>query len=369
MTDRARLNKKSNTKDKNKIIIPDIIFHAQIEEVKQDDTSDDLFIQGLASTPDVDRTDDIVEPSAFKKTLKDFMRNPVLLHNHGMGSEGRVPVGKIVEAEIKTKGLFVKALISKTEDKLREKIKEGLYQAFSFGFRIINSDIIKKAGKSIRKITELELFEVSIVSIPANRRALFSIVKGFEVGTDLIYENNFVNGLIDNIKGLQEDLNLDHERIYSVEKEVKNLKELYDSSERTCFKEAEKEATSTNKIKCTGAQDECEICKGTKEDNLHDPTTNKDIKSLKEEVSELKAGRILSDKNRKTLALALKAMGSALTELKAVLNIQEAESHTEEEAESKEQLVDDRFDEKILDDITDKVAEATIGLVQRNMIN
>ena len=130
------------------------------------------------------------------------MRNPVLLHNHGMGSEGRVPVGKIVEAEIKTKGLFVKALISKTEDKLREKIKEGLYQAFSFGFQIINSDIIKKAGKSIRKITELELFEVSIVSIPANRRALFSIVKGFEVGTDWMYENNCVEEWKDNIKGL-----------------------------------------------------------------------------------------------------------------------------------------------------------------------
>ena len=59
---------------KKEITTPDIVCHAELKTIKSD--SDDLFIEGFASTKDIDRVDDIVEPTAFKKTLKAFMENP-----------------------------------------------------------------------------------------------------------------------------------------------------------------------------------------------------------------------------------------------------------------------------------------------------
>ena len=368
---RLKLKRKIDKKD-SKDFTPDITFHAELKAESGD--NDELIIQGMASTNDLDRVDDIVDPDSFKKTIKDFLKNPVLLLNHGQSAEGRVPVGKVLEAEVRPKGLFVKAMISKTEEKLREKIKEGLFRAFSFGFRILNSDNIQRAGKTIRKITDLELFEVSIVSIPANRRALFSVVKGFESGTDLIYENDFVEG----IKG---DLDLAHKRICDVEDWVNRVKE-HGLEEVKVLK-------NDNIGKCTCADGPngsstgyCLMCdkklikdiaydekdKGIDEDNLQNPTD--EIKSLMKEVEELKAGRILSAHNRKALDNALKTMESASVALKAVLDIQEAGSRREDEEEEEEGQtsfhVDDQLseeeqlEEKQLEECLHKVAEAAI---------
>lgn len=441
MTDRVKL-KRSTDVTKVSEYAPDVTFHAELKSEEGVDTGD-LFISGYASTSDIDRVDDIVEPSAFKKTLKDFMKNPVLLLNHGMSAAGRIPVGKVVEADIRPKGLFVKALISKTEIALREKIKEGLYKAFSFGFKIMNSDVIKKTGKSLRKITDLELFEVSVVSIPANRRALFSVTKGFEFGSDLIYEDSFVEDLKENLEGTVGEISF----IKNELKELKELKkwqekkELFEefpdmkisnfTEEDYCSKEidevkpapeeTENEIRIRRKDPTLFKQDsfrritlrkdspkvfavigkligqtstevqsyrfpkgdgwtiskavawvkankvfeemdfqEEDINEGIKEEaNFQSPTDDSNIndilKSLEEEVEELKAGRVLSGSNRKTLSIALEAVESASVALKAVLDIQEADSSTLEKEES------ENSDGQLSDELIAKVAEAAIN--------
>jgi len=229
---KKRVRLKSDIENKKEVIIPDITFHAELKEIKGDDDGD-LFIEGFASTSDIDRVNDIVEPSAFKKTLKEFMKNPIVMLNHGGGMFGnREGIGKIVEAEIKPKGLWVKAFISKAEESLRIKIKEGIYKAFSFGFRILDSDMIKKAGKELRRVTNLELLEVSVVSIPANRRALFDIAKGFELGSDLIYENGY-------IEEMKEEVDLANKKIESMESKIEEFKTTYDSVKEKWIKEGE----------------------------------------------------------------------------------------------------------------------------------
>lgn len=157
--------------------------------------ADDFFIEGYASTEDLDRGNDITQADAFSKSIKDFMsKNPILLYNHDMDE----PIGKVIEATIeKGKGLFVKAFISATEMDIRKKIMEGILKAFSFGYKVKKYQIEKQDMSApypsgVRRLLELELIEVSVVSIPMNQNALFSMAKAIEMGTDLIYKNTAV---------------------------------------------------------------------------------------------------------------------------------------------------------------------------------
>tara|TARA_R100001530_G_scaffold53313_1_gene39367 strand:- start:2841 stop:3971 length:1131 start_codon:yes stop_codon:yes gene_type:complete len=316
---------------KKEITTPDIVCHAELKTIKSD--SDDLFIEGFASTKDIDRVDDIVEPTAFKKTLKAFMENPVLMFNHGMGIKGRDVVGKIVESEIREKGLWVKAFISETEQELRTKIKEGLFKAFSFGFKILKSDMIKQAGKDIRKIAEVELLEVSVVSIPANRRALFSVSKAFECGTDLIYENDFVEGLKDNFDVLRKDV-----KDIKIALSMKDLKEDIEKDGCSCGKpDCEMEGLSKEEEKKL----EKLFTKDSNEEDKKETVEERDasvfyelLKSAEKEIDELKAGRVISGKNRKALSTAVEAMEGAIGAVKAVLDIQSPKPAEDEESDT-----------------------------------
>lgn len=199
---------------KDEFITPDIIAHAEIKEctIKEDHETGDLFIEGFASTKGIDEGNDLVDPEAFRGSFKRFMKNPVILAFHGFGEQGREPIGKAIKAEITNKGFWIKAFISKSEEKIRTKIKEGVLKAFSIGFRILKDEAITRGGKNIRKIIELDLMEVSVVGLGMNREALFSISKAFELGTDLVYKNDFV-----------EDLNTKYDQLSIDIKEIKNV--------------------------------------------------------------------------------------------------------------------------------------------------
>jgi HK97 family phage prohead protease/HK97 family phage major capsid protein len=131
--------------------------------------AEERIITGYASTDDLDRQQEIVKPEAFAATLKAFMENPVLLFGHEWWSK---PIGKVLEAEVRAKGLWIKAQISKATEEANEVwglIKEGILKAFSIGYRPIKWE---DTDEDIRTILELELFEISMVSIPANPQAL-----------------------------------------------------------------------------------------------------------------------------------------------------------------------------------------------------
>jgi len=155
--------------------------HAQLNPTRTIDTDDKLFVEGWASTKNIDRYVEVITPEAFASTVESFKANPVLLFQHKHDR----PIGAVTELSIDKKaGLWVKAFISKANgvSDIATLIQEGVLRAFSIGFRE------KSAGKvdEIYTITDLELYEISVVSIPANRESLFSIAKAFEHGTDLV---------------------------------------------------------------------------------------------------------------------------------------------------------------------------------------
>lgn len=161
---------------KNKISI-DAVFKAL------EDEDEDLKIKGYASTDSHDRVNDKILASAWTKGgLINFQKNPILLFNHDYNE----PIGKITAVSTDSKGLSIEAIISKSNEKIHSLVKEGILSTFSVGFLVKDADYDRANDGLI--IKDAELLEVSVVSVPCNQDAVFSVAKSFESETDF---NNF----------------------------------------------------------------------------------------------------------------------------------------------------------------------------------
>lgn len=135
-------------------------------------------IEWYASTKDKDRMNDVVEPTAFEETLKQYMTNPIVLLQHDMDK----PIGNVVEASIDEKWLFIRAKITEDTDWVFSKLKNGVLRTFSIWYRVKDFETVENVNADgeysyTNIIKSLELFEISIVSVPANP---FALVKSFD---------------------------------------------------------------------------------------------------------------------------------------------------------------------------------------------
>ena len=156
--------------DKNKILYLNSFFTKAEPLPAEDET---LQIAGYASTTDVDRHGDVIPASVWEKGLENYLKNPVILafHDHTQ------PVGRMTEHKIDTKGLWIKAKISKAAEKVHQLVKDEVLTAFSVGFRIKDAEY--NSAAEVFLVKELELHEISVVSVPANQNTLFNLSKSF----------------------------------------------------------------------------------------------------------------------------------------------------------------------------------------------
>lgn len=151
-----------------------------LDELIEQTSKDKFIIEGYANTPELDRQNDIIEPKAFKAALEGFKLNPILYYQH------REPAGKVLKWKVDDGGFWISAYISRAAQYVRILIAEGILRTFSIGGRILAAEEKKlRNGDIIRLVTKLELFEVSVVGIPANRRSTFDLVRSLKTGTDL----------------------------------------------------------------------------------------------------------------------------------------------------------------------------------------
>lgn len=131
-----------------------------------------VYIEGYANTVDKDRVSEIVLPKAFEKSLPTYLENPVMLYQHNWDNV----IGSIAEARITDKGLWVKGKVSNAKDveDVKTKILEGSLRTFSIGYNEVDSIYDDKSQAKV--IKELELLEISVVTIPANAQAKFKPV-------------------------------------------------------------------------------------------------------------------------------------------------------------------------------------------------
>ena len=153
---------------------------------EQDDGSID--IKGSASTNGLDRAGDIIESDAWTKGgLENFKNNPIILFNHDYNK----PIGRATGLEVNDNGLDISAKISKAAGDVKDLIKDGVLGAFSVGFRVKDADYMTETDGY--KIKDAELFEVSVVSVPCNQGATFSLAKSFDNMEDYEeFKKNFV---------------------------------------------------------------------------------------------------------------------------------------------------------------------------------
>ncbi len=141
-----------------------------------EDDDGGLDIKGSASTDALDRAGDIIESNAWTKSggLENFKNNPIVLFNHDYDR----PIGRAKEIGVTENGLELTARISKSAGEIKDLIKDGVLGAFSVGFKVKDADYNDETDGY--KIKDAELFEVSVVSVPCNQTAVFSLAKSFD---------------------------------------------------------------------------------------------------------------------------------------------------------------------------------------------
>ena len=134
-----------------------------------------IDIKGSASTNALDRAGDVIESEAWTKGgLENFKGNPIILFNHNYDK----PIGRATGLEVTDNGLEISAKISKAAGDVKDLVKDGVLGAFSVGFRVKDADYMAETDGY--KIKDAELFEVSVVSVPCNQGATFSVAKSFD---------------------------------------------------------------------------------------------------------------------------------------------------------------------------------------------
>ena len=146
---------------------------------KEDTKGKNWYVEALVATTDRDTVDDIITPEALEKAAKVLKEQyQTVLYNHRADR----PIGKVIDAKVKDlgngrKGLWVKIMISKTEEEIWQKIKEGVLSKFSFWAKVERKPVYVETedGKEVVDhylITDMYPFECSLVSVPANPNAV-----------------------------------------------------------------------------------------------------------------------------------------------------------------------------------------------------
>ena len=149
-------------------------------ELKSDENG---IVEGDASTwtKTPDSYGDIVIKGAFKETLKKRKAtgHPFpLCFNHDFDQI----IGAVFEAEEDDYGLKIRASFLNTPaaQEKRELVKEGIVWQFSFAYSILGAEAPTEEEKKqgiYQKLTKLDLYEVSLVPVPANQTSIVTEIK------------------------------------------------------------------------------------------------------------------------------------------------------------------------------------------------
>jgi HK97 family phage prohead protease len=127
----------------------------------------------------VDSVNDVILDGAFKN-LDKFKDVGFMSDGHNWDSA----IGYIEEAREDSNGLWVKMAFHSTPDaqttrtKVQERLAAGKSVGMSIGYRTKRASQGTVEGKQVRLLEEIEVFEVSLVLMPANERATVLSAKG-----------------------------------------------------------------------------------------------------------------------------------------------------------------------------------------------
>ena len=142
------------------------------EKISDVDTKQRVISGYLSQVEVKDLGNDIIEKSAFTKTLQERKNQVYFLNQHNFAQ----PHGKFAELEVDNYGLkFVSNPLPNTtySNDTLELIQKGIIEATSIGYIVTK----KEQKGNDRIIKELKLYEGSTVTIPMNQGAIITGIK------------------------------------------------------------------------------------------------------------------------------------------------------------------------------------------------
>lgn len=146
--------------------------------------------EGLASTfgqPDL--IGDVIERGAFRDSLA-RPHGIKMLWQH----DPRAPIGVWDQVRETPAGLAVKGRLVLAVQQAREALallRAGAVDALSIGFSVPKGGAALDGASSTRRLTKIDLWEISVVTFPANARARIQRVKTRSADTPLPSEREF----------------------------------------------------------------------------------------------------------------------------------------------------------------------------------
>lgn len=126
-----------------------------------------------------DSGSDIIEKGAFSKTIREDFDRIKILSQH---TDCELPIGKPLELREDDKGLFIRGKISDTAKgrDIQTLMKDGVLNELSIGYGAVEFDYDSEQG--VRRLKEIKLWEVSIVTWAMNDQAKIDEVKSLVEG-------------------------------------------------------------------------------------------------------------------------------------------------------------------------------------------
>lgn len=138
----------------------------------------------------VDSYGDVIAKGAFKETLREWKkmgRSPPMLVQHGgfgLSDTDGIPVGKWTSMAEDDKGLAVEGRLIALDTDLGKRLygamREGVMSGLSIGYRVKQAAMGTKPEEPRRTLQKIDLFEVSVVTMPANDKARVAAIKAAE---------------------------------------------------------------------------------------------------------------------------------------------------------------------------------------------
>jgi HK97 family phage prohead protease len=278
------------------------------------------IIQGYASVGDVlDRQNEVITLGALVRAKNDLLENSTIFFNH---AHNELPIGKTIAAEVDGNGLLITVEISQTADKVWTLIEEGTLDRFSIGGRVIQSEEKRDDhGNLFNEITKIELFETSVVGLPANPAAKFQVVS-----------KSFSQAITEEMRKKGEE-----NKMADDNKEVKKEEEL--EKEETTITEVSKDETP-------------EVSKEEK------PEIEKEETPEESEVTEEASEEIVEE-----VVLETKAEKKSRL-LKELEDLEAEDSEETPEAEATGETSTEKSVEESSDELTEKSEEETEGVIE-----
>jgi HK97 family phage prohead protease len=183
----------------------------EISEHKADGDGN-LVITGYGAVfGNIDSYGDIIEKGAFIKTLSERMGRIAFCYQHDIWN----PIGKIEPIDEDDTGLKLTVKVSAAEKDIQTKIKEGILKEMSIGYRTMESKSEVRDGDTVNLLTEIKLFEISLVTVAANPLAVVESMKGEE-------KINYISKEFDRVLSIvrNENINFEIQKLKSLVLEV-----------------------------------------------------------------------------------------------------------------------------------------------------